>query len=139
MIRSFSKSATFLGTAEDIPRFLHTQYVQTEWNEGGRVVLLGLEFPELAFHSDSGPTLHQLFLGRSREIQFHLSCVGRSAQFHSLLDRKRLPRRTGISCQPLSKVVFGTEEDHVVRACVNDVVPPFGRGHAQEDEWLWRV
>jgi len=35
-------------------------------------------------------------------------------------------------------MVFGIEEDHVVRACVDNVIPPLGGGHAQEDKWIWR-
>src|SRR5437879_13316718 len=117
-----------IGAQDNVPRFLHTQYVQTEteWKEGGRVVLLGLEFPEVAFQSDSGPTLHQLFFGWSRKIEFHPGRIGWSAQFNSLLNRECLSRGSWIPCLPFCKVLLGAEEDHVVRACIDNVIPPFG-------------
>lgn len=76
-----------------------------------------------------------LFSRRSCIVKIHLCLVDGNAKSQGLFDCQCLACSGRGTCSiPFRQVVCRTEEDHIVRACQHDVLPPLRRGQREIDQ-----
>src|SRR5438309_3170682 len=102
-----------------------------ECSHGGYGRRPGSQIPERAFQSEGGEVGDQLVLRRPNVLELQAVAVDGHAQPVGLLDREGRALRSRIRVPPVVDVGRAAEEDHVVRTCVQDVVPPLRGGEGQ--------
>src|SRR5947199_190006 len=98
----------------------------------------GSQFPERAREPEGLEVGRQLLLRWPDIVELRSIAVEGHAQRMRLVDRQRGAVIDGILSLPIVQVGPAAEEDHVVRACVHDVLPPTRRREGEIDDRLPR-